>query len=219
MYHQSDAPPAQDHYSDAAALAIAGLETIRQRFASRKELTDEYKRVWRKTDRGDALDIRTIAQNETDHWLGTLAARLARSKTLQTEERKQLGERLKEAFARFPRRKFGAQLEIAELQSYLSLPIWQKRHELYAVWIATEIINALPDHICEIHHEKGRIAFAFRETIVATVKSALPPVRIISERRVPFASPVGKSPKRTYSRITVYGGTLPAPRYVDWWWR
>ena len=180
-------------YSDAAALALAGLETIRQRFASRKELNDEYRRVWRgKIDRGDALDIRTIAQNETDYWLGTLAARLARSKTLQAAERKQLGERLKEAFVRFPRRKFGARIKIADLQSYLSLPVWQKRHELYAVWIATEIVNALPDHICEIHHEKGKIVFAFRETVVATVKSAWPPVQIISERRVPFAAPVGK---------------------------
>jgi hypothetical protein len=69
-------------YSDAVALAVAGLETIRRRFASRKELNDEYRRVWRgKIDRGDALDLRTIAQNETDYWLGTLVARLARSKT------------------------------------------------------------------------------------------------------------------------------------------
>jgi hypothetical protein len=181
-------------YSDAAALALAGLETIRQRFASRKEL-NEHRRLWRGIDDSDALDIRTIARNETDYWLGTLTARLAHSKTLQGAERKQLGERLKAAFARFPRRKFGASIKIADLQSYLSLPVWQKRHELYAVWIATEIVNALPDHICEIHHEEGKIVFAFRETVVATVKSAWPPVRIISERRVPLTAPVGKGRK------------------------
>jgi hypothetical protein len=105
---------------------------------------------------------------------------------------KKLGNRLKDEFSRYPRKKFGARIEVADLQAYLSLPIWKKRHELYAVWIATEIINALPDHRCEIHSENGRIVFAFRETIVATVKSSWPPVRLISERRVPLDSPVGK---------------------------
>lgn len=36
-----------------------------------------------------------------------------------------------------------------------------KRHELYAVWIATEIVQATEGHRCTIHHDNGRIEFAF----------------------------------------------------------
>jgi hypothetical protein len=53
-------------------------------------------------------------------------------------------------------------------------------------------VNALPDHICEIHHEDGKIVFAFHETVVATIKSSYPPVRLVSERRVPLNAPVGE---------------------------
>jgi hypothetical protein len=179
-------------YSDVAALAIAVLQTIRGGYESRKALIEALRRPGSPPDRVNALSPGTIAQNETDFWLGTMVARLARSLTLPPDLRKELGERLKERFAQYPRKKFGARLKIADLRSYLSLPLWQKRHELYAVWIATEIVNALPDHNCEIHHDGGKIVFAFRETVVATVKSAWPPVRIMSERRVPLTAPVGK---------------------------
>jgi hypothetical protein len=179
-------------YSDAAALGLAAVQTIRKGYASRKELVDEHRQRHFAHDKEDALSIRTIAQNETDFWLGTLVARLARAQTLPPAHKRDLGKRLQEALARYPRKKFGARIKIANLQSYLSLPIWQKRHELYAVWIATEILNALPDHICEIHHDNGKIVFAFRETLVATVKSAWPRVRVISERRARLDNPVGK---------------------------
>jgi hypothetical protein len=175
-----------------AALGLAAVQTIRRPYRSRDELIAEHRRRRYATDQADALSPRTIAQNETDYWLGTLVAQLARAKTLSSAAKRDLGQRLRDELGRYPRRKFGARIKIADLQSYLSLPIWQKRHELYAVWIGTEIVNALPDHICEIHHEDGKIVFAFRETLVATVKSAWPPVRLISERRVPLAAPVGK---------------------------
>jgi hypothetical protein len=120
---------------------------------------------------------------------------LARSQTLPTTVKEDLGNRLQELFARYPRKKIRAQITFADLQSYLSLPIWQNRHELYPVWIATEIVNALPDHICEIHHKEGKIIFGPRDNLIATVKSAWPPVRLISECRVPLAAPVGAGRK------------------------
>jgi hypothetical protein len=179
-------------YSDAAALGLAAVQTIRKGYASREELIAEHRKHRFSIDRGDGLSLRTIAQNETDFWLGTLVAELARAQTLPSPTKEELGHRLNDELAKYPRKKFGARVKIADLRSYLSLPIWQKRHELYAVWIATEILNALPDHICEIHHENGKIVFAFRETLVATVKSASPAMQLISERRVPLAMPVGK---------------------------
>ncbi|MHB8271892.1 hypothetical protein [Bradyrhizobium sp.] len=178
-------------YADVAAVAMAALHTILKGFQSRQELIAERGRLGFAMDEGDGLSIGTIGQNETDLWLGTLIARLARALALPDAPKRELGKRLQDLFARYPRRKFGARLSLADLQSYLSLPVWQKRNELYAVWIATEIVNALPDHICKIHNEEGKIVFAFHETVVATVESAWPPVRLISERRIPLKAPVG----------------------------
>jgi hypothetical protein len=183
-------------YSDAAALALAVLHTIRKDYPSRKELITEQSKRGLATDRAGGLSLRTIAQNETDFWLGTLVARLARSRALPRSAKRELGKRLQDVFAQYPRKKFGARIKMADLQAYLSLPIWKKRHELYAVWVATEIVNALPDHRCEIHHEDGRIVFAFRQTLVATVKSCWPSVQLISERRVRLTAPVGEGRSR-----------------------
>lgn len=179
-------------YADAAALALVALKVIRQGYASREALIAEHRARSFHMDRADALSPRTIAQNETDFWLQSLVSVLACSQTLPSALQEKLGNRLKDKFAPYPRKKFNVQITVADLQAYLSLPVWKKRHELYAVWIATEIVNAVPDHRCEIHSEDGRIVFAFRETIVATIKSSWPPVKLISERRVPLAAPVGK---------------------------
>lgn len=178
-------------YSDVAAVATAAIHTILKGFQSRQELIAERRRLGFAMDEDDGLSIGTIGRNETDLWLGTLMTRLARAQALPATAKRELGKRLQDLFAHYPRKRFGARLRLADLQSYLSLPVWQKRNELYAVWIATEIVNALPEHICKIHNEEGKIVFAFHETVVATVESAWPPVRLISERRVPLAAPVG----------------------------
>lgn len=179
-------------YADVAAVAMAALYTILKDFRSRRELIEARRKLGFAMDRSDGLSIGAIGQNETDLWLGSLMETLSRAQALPVVARRELGNQLQNYFARYPRRKFGARLKLADLQSYLSLPVWQKRNELYAVWIATEIVNALPDHSCKIHNDDGKIVFAFRETVVATVESAWPHVRLISERRVPLAAPVGK---------------------------
>jgi hypothetical protein len=67
------------------------VQTIRKGYASRKELVDEHRQRHFAHDKEDALSIRTIAQNETDFWLGTLVARLARAQTLPPAHKRDLG--------------------------------------------------------------------------------------------------------------------------------
>jgi hypothetical protein len=179
-------------YADAAGHAVVALAILREGWDSRDALLADYRSRRIVLDAADALDPGTIAQNETDFWLGTLVARLAHAQLIPREQKEEFDRRLQQAFAAWPRKKFGVRLTLAELESFLSLPIWKKRYELYAVWIATEIVEALAGHDVRIHHENGKIVFAFRETIVATVESTRPTVRLISERRVPLAAPVGK---------------------------
>jgi hypothetical protein len=163
-------------YADAAAIGVASLDFIRKAYRTRREMIEGWRKVASLyANRDDGFSLQSIAFSESDYLLGYVVGRLARSRSLPAATREELGKRLQDEYARYGRRKIGAWIGIADLLSYLSLPIWKKRHELYAVWIATEIVNALPEHECEIHHQDGKIVFAFRETLVATVKSSLPP--------------------------------------------
>jgi hypothetical protein len=102
-----------------------------------------------------------------------------------------LGKDLDVITSRFPLKPFDVQISNAELESILSLPLWQKRNELYSVWVATEMLRALHGHRIELHHDKGRIEFAFHETLLATIHSSPGPFKIISERRSPLKNPQG----------------------------
>ena len=148
-------------YSEAAAIGLAALQFIRKTRRSRRELSQRLaqERLPLRQSVRRLQALQSIAFSETDLLLGYVVGRLARSRSLPNSTRDELGRRLQDEYARYPRKKIGARIGIAELLSYLSLPIWQKRHELYAVWIATEIVNALPDHVCEIQHQEGKIVF------------------------------------------------------------
>jgi len=84
---------------------------------------------------------------------------------------------------------------VQDLVRLLSLPAWRKRHELYAVWIATEILAAAEGHDVNIHHTEGELQFAFRQTKIADIESARPAVSLFSERRTPLRYPIGKGRK------------------------
>ncbi|NVO15011.1 MAG: hypothetical protein HXX10_13325 [Rhodoplanes sp.] len=182
------APP----LADAAAIAIASLDIVRRTWPDRNAMLEEHRARHFTSDRADGFSPRTIAQNETDYWLGSTTAQLAAYATLDEPNRQVFAERLAQTLSSYPRRKIGVRAKQPELERILSLPLWQRRHELYAVWIATEIVNALSGHDCELHHEDGRIVFAFRETVVATVHSSRPEVRLIAERRQPLGNPLGR---------------------------
>lgn len=179
-------------YAAIAAVAVAAQSIIMQRTTLKEELIAPWREIGFQGDGSHALTPLSIAQNETDYWLGTIVMCLASLPRISTDARKAIASELEHELQRFPLAKFTARVNVTDLLSVLSLPIWNKRHELYAVWIATQIIDAIREHDLEIHHDNGRIVFAFRETTVATIRSAFPQVRLISERRVPLLSPIGK---------------------------
>jgi hypothetical protein len=190
-----DVVPAE--LADAAGICWAAVERIRSIWGSRERMDAAY-RAWDGRTKllpiveADALDPGTIAQNETDFWLGSSLVILGRALRASSLDLYTLGVRLTDAYAKFGRREIGFEADISLLERILSLPAWRRRHELYAVWIATEIVAGLPDHDVELHHEDGRIVFAFRETVVATIRTAFPVMRLFAERRVPLDSPIGE---------------------------
>jgi hypothetical protein len=70
------------------------------------------------------------------------------------------------------------------LTEVLSLPIWQKRYELYSAWVFTRFLAALTGHQIELHHEDGCLRFAFHETLLATVLSRPKPLDVYAEKRI-----------------------------------
>ncbi|WP_143328267.1 hypothetical protein [Caballeronia pedi] len=176
------APP----FADVASNFMASLALIRKRWPGRKEMLA----LTPIRERSDGFALGTLAQEETDYRLGYGIYYLSRLSSLDESLREKMARELTEKYAQFPRRKIGIHVDQLMLERILKLPLWQKRYELYAVWIATEIVGAVKDHNCELHHENGKIVFPFRENVVATIKSSSPAVRLYAERRRPLSNPI-----------------------------
>ena len=177
---------------DAARIVIAALSVIRRRGLDRKEMIAEHRARSYRCDKRDALHPWTIAQNETDYWLRSTVQYLAMLLLRPEEERNAFGTKLVRAYAKFPRRRISAHIQVEDLERLLSLPAWRKRYELYGVWVATAIVGSLEDHEVTINHANGELKFAFGEARIADVETSRPKVSLYSERRTPLASPVGK---------------------------
>ena len=177
----------------SALISYAALQRLTDVGITRERLMELYRGTRHDIDRSDALNFWSIAQNETDFWLRTFVVGLsAAANHLSAPELAALGADLDLVTNAFPVRPVVASVSLPDLESVLSLPIWHKRYELYSVWIATEIVRALQGHNVEIHHENGRIAFPFRETLVATVHSSPGPFTLVSERRTVLNDPQGE---------------------------
>jgi len=185
----------------SAAIAFAVLQQLLDLGLTPYALMDLYNQQRRAPhfsriyDPSDGFDLWTIAQHETDYWLRSFVVALSAASRLPESEITAIGGELNRITDKFPVKHVQVNISIGDLESVLSLPVWEKRFDLYSVWIATEMIRALKGHDVEIHHDHGRIAFAFKETTVATIHSSPGPFRLISERRVPLANPRGEGRK------------------------
>lgn len=93
-----------------------------------------------------------------------------------------------------------------ELESFLELPIWQRRYDLYAAWISTQMMMAMNDSTMKYIHENGTITFSFARNHLATSRKYEPTLELWSEVRTPLDHPKGKSRKKNiqpdYSLLT-----------------
>jgi hypothetical protein len=90
-----------------------------------------------------------------------------------------------------PPQPFEVQIEI--LDDVLSLPVWQRRHELYAVWVASLITRTLGPLGVDFHCPGGVLSFPFKATHLASIGD--PPAarpELWSELRTPAVEPTGK---------------------------
>lgn len=178
--------------SKVASILYVKLQILLNLGLTRERLMEMVRQNRNVDSEQDVFAFWSIAQTETDYWIREMAYLLSSAALLPERDLDRLGSDLDIITNQFPIRPFEVDVSISDLESILSLPIWQQRHELYAVWIATEMIRALRGHKVEIHHDKGNIQFGFKETLVATVHSSPGPFKLISERRVGLENPQGE---------------------------
>lgn len=85
---------------------------------------------------------------------------------------------------------------IEELQDLLKLPIWDKRYELYSVWILAlmdKVLEKYPDYT--IYHNNGLLQLSFKATKIASFDTAEGIIELWSEMKLPLENPEGKSRK------------------------
>jgi hypothetical protein len=80
---------------------------------------------------------------------------------------------------------------VTELESLLSLPMWGKRHELYAAWVCTQIAEAIGHARLSFAVESGYFSFDFRGARLATLDSERGVVELWTELRTAYDRPVG----------------------------
>lgn len=99
---------------------------------------------------------------------------------------------LVEAVATFSLPPQPIEMQIEVLDDILSLPVWQRRHELYAVWTASLITRTLKPYGLEFHCRGGVLSFPFKATHLASIGPVgAERLELWSELRTPAVDPTG----------------------------
>lgn len=98
---------------------------------------------------------------------------------------------------------------IRKLEDLLKLPVWSRRHELYAVWVLSlcdGILGEFPGYV--LHHQEGKLLLPFRKTHIASFETSEGKVELYSESKEPIEKPKGKSRKKHIQPdYTLYKGS------------
>lgn len=178
---------------------------------SRNQLKAAWAASSRRAPAHDALNLFTLAWIESDFYLRNRLKEIYAAKDLTPTELQRIGKELQDFIDQHPTRYLEADVSMSQFEEVLRLPVWQQRHELYAVWVATEIVDSLQQHTVKLHHDGGRLEFAFRETLLATILTATPLTSIYAERRSPL-SPDAKSTTRKEGIQPDYGVWRNGPK-------
>lgn len=107
----------------------------------------------------------------------------------------EIADDLEQYFATMEVRKTVVPQIVDSLIEILNLPFWKKRHELYAAWVSTQIVQALQDREIEFHVENNTLSFSFGGSHIATCTGLCPPLEIWAELRTNATKVIGTGRK------------------------
>ena len=79
----------------------------------------------------------------------------------------------------------------SRLQEFLNLPLWKFRHQLFGLWTASQIADAVGYERMVFHPVNGALRFRFTDTHIATV-SGEPRLHLYAELRTSASRVIGK---------------------------
>jgi hypothetical protein len=140
-----------------------------------------------------------LARLHSDHWTVSLAAK-AYKRAIEARTNPALVDRLTTDLGRVlndpPPKQRDLETTVVEIEHLLSLPVWKLRHELYSIWVLTQMVEALGGiENFDFMLEGELFHIPFSAKLLAILKNVTPPVRIWSEVRFPLANPRGKGRK------------------------
>jgi|GEM_PF-2725269 len=168
--------------------------TLKNAFRNRDGAKKFAKSVSHQYTPANLYAVDSLASLDSDHWLRSAVVALS-VLVRDTTSQKMAQERVCRLFDGVGRTTLLISTEVSAVETFISLPVWRKRHEFFAAWVAAEMIAAVQEHHVKINHEEGRISLPFTETVVAQIESTTPKLKLLSEKRVPLIDPVGKGRK------------------------
>jgi hypothetical protein len=208
-------PPMPKAGSDAADAAIEKmwgvlervLDQCRAAAADQRSLRERVGKAQNHPDdASDGLrDVVTLARVCGDHWPRTFAVSIHRwasqLRAVGSQERVVAAAPKVAAvdtlFASRPKAHRSVRVFRRILEDILALPMWKRRHELYACWVLAQLNRALSHHDIALHANDGVLRLGFRATHIATAQSTAGPLYVMSEVRTPaIGTPKGKGRRR-----------------------
>jgi len=131
------------------------------------------------TSRVDQLPLRNFVVAAHDFWPNTFAENVClaieavknQKEESQPTAASQLHAAIQAGFERPPQTERTRVTLEQEFLDLINLPIWKKRHELYAVWVGSRIADALSDLSWEWHPDGDTLRFSFSGVELATISS------------------------------------------------
>lgn len=142
---------------------------------------------------------------EVDCWSCHFLEAIARTASMlhhmsDTEESKKAANEIADGLERYFETMEANKIVITQivdsLIELLNLPFWKKRHELYAAWVSTQIVEALQDRDIEFQVKNNTLSFSFSGSHIATCTGLCPPLQIWTELRTSAKNLIGNGRKK-----------------------
>jgi hypothetical protein len=169
-----------DHLRDVAALVSEMASALESIVPNYQALSDRRFELVRTAPE----ELRPHIPTEHDRWIESMVKNLAALEVADADEQTKILAKLTSLLDNAELQPSQYAHSIDDLTTFLDLPIWKKRYELYSAWLLTQFLAAMKGHSITYHDEDGKLTFGFHATKFATIASTTPPIQITGERRI-----------------------------------
>lgn len=162
-----------DRLERAVRLADMIIEGIRAHAADRSTLHQiGFRDEAVQAGVADFWTLAELAQIESDYWLSAAVGWLSKMRSAEARSDEAVLQAMMGEIDRLlPPGSVPTRQTLAALEDILDLPVWKHRHDLYAVWLGSQIFRALRSDgwRFSFNLSAGRLEFAFRGVHLATL--------------------------------------------------